>query len=165
MELNQEMPSSLASGPRARSIKGGSKVGRIVPDFIVTKDLSVDDFFDVNKGVHFFTVPADTRVGFLGGVLTYAVAGDDPIRIQVIRAASTAAPGSAAGTNIEDLTEGIPTNGPANTAVNFSVNATAPISGLPSFVALEEGDRVAVASALPLSGLAGAVLSLRFVWL
>jgi hypothetical protein len=154
MELNQEMPSSLASGPRARSIKGGSKVGRIVPDFIVTKDLSVDDFFDVNKGVHFFTVPADTRVGFLGGVLTYAVAGDDPIRIQVIRAASTAAPGSAAGTN-----------GPANTAVNFSVNATAPISGLPSFVALEEGDRVAVASALPLSGLAGAVLSLRFVWL
>lgn len=159
------MPSSLASGPRARSIKGGTKVGRMVPDFFVTKDISDADFAGANSGVLVFTVPSDMRAAFLGGTLTFSTAGDNPIRIQVIRAASAAAPGAAAATNIEDLTAAIATDGDANVPVNFNVNETAPISGLPSFVALEEGDRVAVAASLANTGLDGGVLTLRFVWM
>lgn len=160
------MPSSLASGAsRNRSIKGGSKIGKLVPDFIVSKDIAETSFPGANTGVHIFTVPAGTRCAFLGGTLTFSTAGNNPIRIQVIRAASTAAPGAAAATNIEDITAAIATSGAANTAVNFNVNKTAPISGLPSYVALEAGDRVAVAASSQNTGLAGGVLNLRFVWI
>lgn len=160
------MPSSLASGAaRNRSVKNGTKVGKMVPDFIVNKDISAANFGGANSGVHVFTVPAGTRLAFLGGTLVYSTAGNNPIRIQVIRAASTAAPGSAAATNIEDMTGAIATSGAANTVVNFNVNKTAPISGLPTYYALEPGDKVSVAATLANTGLAGGVLSLRFVWI
>ena len=160
------MPSSLASGAnRNRAVKGGSVIGKIVPDFIVNKDIAAGNFPGANTGVHVWTVPSGTRAAFLGGTLLYSTAGNNPIRIQVIRAASTAAPGAAAATNIEDMTAAIATSGAVNTTVNFNVNKTDPISGKPSQYILEAGDKVAVAASLQNTGLAGGVLSLRFVWI
>lgn len=160
------MPSSIASGAsRNRSVKGGSTVGKIVPDFIVSKDIAAANFGGANSGVYVWSVPQGTRAAFLGGTLVYSVAGNNPLRIQVIRAASTAAAGAAAATNIEDLTAAIATSGTANTVVNFNVNKTDPISGKASFIALEAGDKVAVAASLANTGLAGGVLNLRFVWI
>src|SRR5688500_18528319 len=106
------MPSSLASGPKFRSIKGGSK-GRMAPDFFITRTLAAADFSGATSGVNVFVAPVGCV--FLDITEVHATAGTNSFRVKKIAAGEVDAPGAAADADNIDLTAAIDLTGAAHT--------------------------------------------------
>lgn len=153
------MPSSVASGPKFRSIRGGGKY-RIAPDFLVTRAFVAADAGSANSGFHVFTIPALVRGAvFLGATVSWTTAGTNTIRVKKIVAGNTSAPGAAADANNVDLTAAQAVTGSANVPVDIVPITTNAVN------VLNPGDRIAVASAAGVASLAGGLIVIRFAWL
>jgi hypothetical protein len=154
------VPSSIASGPKFRSIKGGGRY-RVPPDFIVPVDLAAADFSGANSGKYVFVVPTSVNGAiFLGIQHIHATAGTNTYRVKKVTAATIAAAGTASnGTTHVDISATIALTTAANTQVE-----AAPVTASAANV-LAAGDKVAVASAAGTATLAGGRAFLRFAWL
>jgi hypothetical protein len=154
------VPSSIASGPKFRSIKGGGRY-RISPDFIVPVDLAAADFSGANSGKYVFVVPTSVNGAiFLGIQHIHATAGTNTYRVKKVLAATTAAAGVASnGTTHVDISAAVALTATANTQVEAAAVTTAAVN------VLAPGDKVAVASAAGTASLAGGIAFLRFAWL
>lgn len=152
------MPSSTASGPKFRSIKGGGKY-RVPPDFIVPIDLAAADFSGANSGKFVFTVPTGVNgATFLGIQHIHATAGTNNYRVKKVLAATVGAAGAAVGAGHVDISNTVNLAATANTQVEAT-----PITAGAANVLLP-GDKVAVASAAGTASLAGGRAFLRFAW-
>lgn len=153
------MPSSLASAPKEKSIKGGGRF-RSAPDFIIDPGvLAASNFSGANSGLVVFTVPSGVNgAAFLGGVITSTTAGTGTIRVKKILAGATSTGGAAADANNVTISGDVTTATAAETPLNFDALST-------GVQFLAAGDRVALASAAGVSSLAGARVQLRFAWL
>ncbi len=154
------MPSSIASGPKFRSIKGGGKY-RISPDFIVVVDLAAADFGGANTGKYVFAVPTSVNGAiFLGIQHIHSTAGTNTYRVKKVTAATVAAAGTASnGTTHVDISGTVALTTTANTMVEAAAVTAAAAN------VLAAGDKVAVASAAGTASLAGGKAFLRFAWL
>jgi hypothetical protein len=160
------MPSSLAAGPKFRSLRGGGKY-RMVPDFIDQLRFAAADMTGANSGVIAFQIP--NAVGMRGAIFlgiseSHGTAGTGTFRVQKLKAASTAAAGAAAGANVIDMTAAISVAGAANTVQTIDPITTPDAAGVLANV-LAPGDRVALASAAGLATVAAGYVTLRFAWL
>ena len=148
------MPSSIASGPKFRSVKGGSKQ-RIAPDFTVSFGLAAADASGANTGKFVWIAPAKCVLLDVNEVHVTAAAAADSVRIKRVVASSTDAAGTAADADNVDLTDEILLDGANNTVQTVAALAAANI---------EEGDKIAVASAAGVATLAGGLITLRLAW-
>jgi hypothetical protein len=149
------MPSSIASGPKFRSVKGGRKF-RVAPDFTVNVRFAAADLTGATSGFVIFTAPAECEV--IDVTETHATAGTNTFRLKKIVAGATSAPGAAADADNVDITAAVSLASTANTPVT-----TAAITD--GSAKLEEGDRLAVASTAGTATLAGATMTVRLAWL
>jgi hypothetical protein len=153
------MPSSIASGPKFRSIKGGGR-WRIAPDFLITVNVAAANFSGANSGINVFVVPDDVNGAvFLGGDEVHVTAGTNNFRVKKITAGEVDAPGAGADADNVTISE----------VVDLTVAAQTPQAIVPitddAVNILAPGTRVALASAAGTASLAGGLVHLRFAWL
>lgn len=156
------MPSGGASGSKGRSVKAtiaalrGIRF-RIVPDQVVmTETFAAAQLTGANSGFFVFVAPA--KMQFLGLDIIWTTAGTNTFRAKKVLAASTSAAGAAADTNNVDLTAATALTTAANTVVSVD-----PVNGTDTI--LQQGDKIAIASAAGTASLAGAKAVLRLAFL
>lgn len=145
----------LDAGNTVDAFRG--KIGRSVPDRFVNSGIfAAAQLTGANSGFFVFIAPAPCL--FVDGDIIWTTAGTNTLRVKKVAAATVGAPGAAVAAGHVDISSAVDLTTAALTSVPI-VAVTASAANR-----LEEGDKVAIASAAGTASLAGALAVLRFVF-